>query len=240
MDRSLRDRHGRLVQVSGRKDKALKALIFLGTRRISSPPQPERLGGRLCTFLAAHVGERFEPQIIDPLDYPQTDVFKPAFAYSRTSKPEPLARLEQRIREADAYVMLSPEYNHSMSPALADLLNHFPSSAFSFKPSLIATYSSGQWGGTRAAVGMRTFLSELGCLPVSAMLHFPRADQVFDPSGELSAGQDSARWGRYVRRGIDQLFWWAAAAMQQRAALDPFELSPAFSREPAERNSPDA
>ncbi|MFP7721446.1 NADPH-dependent FMN reductase [Lysobacter sp. A3-1-A15] len=54
-------------------------------------------------------------------------------------------------------MMVSPEYNHSMSPASSDLLNHFPGSAFAFKPSLIATYSSGQWGGTRAAVNMRTF-----------------------------------------------------------------------------------
>lgn len=218
----------------------MKALVFLGSRRASSPPQPPRLGERICAFLAGQVGRRFETQVIDPLDYPPADVFKPAFAYTRTSKPGPLARLENLIKSADAYVMLSPEYNHSMSPALADLLNHFPSSAFSFKPSLIATYSSGQWGGTRAAVNLRTFLSELGCLPVSAMLHFPNGDQVFTPNGEFVADQDSARWVGYAARGADQLYWWATAAARQRQALDPFELSPPFSRTPAERNSPEA
>jgi len=36
------------------------------------------------------------------------------------------------------------EYNHSMSPALADLLNHFGNSRFGYKPSLIVTYSADQ------------------------------------------------------------------------------------------------
>lgn len=136
--------------------------------------------------------------------------------------------------------MLSPEYNHSMSPALADLLNHFPSSAFSFKPSLIATYSSGQWGGLRAAVNMRTYLAELGCLPVSAMVHFRNAQEVFSETGELLEGQDGQKWRRYAGRGIEQLVWWAAAASTQRKAVDPSEASPAFVQTAAERNVPGA
>ena len=218
----------------------MKALMFLGSRRASSPPQPARLGERICAFLSIHAGERFEIQIIDPLDYQPTNIFKPTFAYNQTSKPHLLGHLEQLINEADAYVMVSPEYNHSMSPAIADLLNQFPSSAFSFKPSLIATYSSGQWGGTRAAVGMRTFLSELGCLPVSAMLHFPSADQIFSPDGKLTQLQDPEQWEHYARRGVDQLYWWATATALQRQAVDPFQLSPAFTRTPTARNAPEA
>ena len=33
--------------------------------------------------------------------------------------------LASSIEQADSYVMVSPEYNHAMSPALAHLLNHF-------------------------------------------------------------------------------------------------------------------
>ena len=67
-----------------------------------------------------------------------------------------------------------------MSPALAHLLSHFGSSLYAYKPSAIATYSAVQWGGARAAINMRTFLAELGCLPVSAMIHVPKAQEVFD------------------------------------------------------------
>ena len=45
----------------------------------------------------------------------------------------------------------------------------------SYKPSLICSYSAGQWGGARAAVLLRPALSEMGCIPVSAMIHVPKA-----------------------------------------------------------------
>jgi chromate reductase, NAD(P)H dehydrogenase (quinone) len=94
------------------------------------------------------------------LDWRTDGAFKPHFAYARNKAPEALEDLASLIEQADGFVMVSPEYNHSMSPALADLLNHFGSSLFSYKPSLIVTYSAGQWGGTRAAVAMRTFLAD--------------------------------------------------------------------------------
>jgi hypothetical protein len=41
------------------------------------------------------------------------------------------------------------------------------------------TYSGGQWEGVQAAVALRTTLSKLECLPVSAMVHYiPKAQDV--------------------------------------------------------------
>lgn len=78
-------------------------------------------------------------------------VFKPHFAYAAGCAPEALQRVADKIKAADCYVMVSPEYNYSMSRALANLLNHFASSSFSFKPSAIVTYSAGHWGGARGS-----------------------------------------------------------------------------------------
>ena len=127
-----------------------------------------------------------------------------------------------------------------MSPALANLLNHFGASLYSYKPSAIVTYSAGQWGGTRAAVNMRTFLSELGCLPVSAMVHVPKAHTVFDESGKFTQEVgDTDRWIGYFGRTLNQLFWWAEAAKKQREALDPRTLAKDFKAAPSQRNAPD-
>jgi len=41
-------------------------------------------------------------------------------------------------------------------------MSYFGSSFYGFKPSGVATYSAGNWGGTRAGVALRPFLSELG------------------------------------------------------------------------------
>ncbi|WP_221794506.1 NADPH-dependent FMN reductase [Oceanobacter mangrovi] len=219
----------------------MKFLIFLGSVRDSTPPRPARLGARLVqaclTCLQVNYGDH-QFEVIDPLDYPLEPVFKPHFAYSSRQVPEPLQRLADKIAAADGYVMVSPEYNHSMSPALANLLNHFGSSLFAFKPSAIVTYSAGQWGGMRAAVGMRTFLSELGCLPVSAMIHVPKVQDVFDEQGEPLAGVELADWQAYFGRTFNQLLWWADATAKQRAAVDPHQAIGHFQRSADQRNAP--
>ncbi|EOD35847.1 hypothetical protein EMIHUDRAFT_362861 [Emiliania huxleyi CCMP1516] len=134
--------------------------------------------------------------------------------------------------------MVTPEYNHAPSPALVNILNHFGSSVFSFKPSAIVSYSQGQWGGCRAAVGLRPILSELGCLPVSAMVHVPRAHQVLDETGTPTGGaKEAERWHGYAHRTWSQLQWWGTAAKLHKQSNDPFAASPAFLSDPAQRNA---
>lgn len=213
-------------------------LVFLGSRRESWPPKPVRLGFRVakaCETRLAQRGER--PDLVDPMDFSLSPVFKPHFAYPPGDAPADLESLAEKIDRADGYVMVSPEYNHSFSPALADLLNHFGSSLFSFKPSLIVTYSAGQWGGARAAMALRPYLSELGCLPVSAMIHVPQAQNVFREDGSPVDPASEARWMAYLDRGLDQLSWWAAAASRQRRSAE-IPKTKAFLGTPGDRNAP--
>ncbi|GAC34964.1 FMN-dependent NADPH-azoreductase [Paraglaciecola polaris LMG 21857] len=177
-------------------------------------------------------------ELIDALDYPLEPVFKPHFAYAKSKAPTALNALAEKIASADGFIMLSPEYNHSMSPALANLLNHFGSSLFSYKPSAIVTYSAGQWGGMRAAVGMRTFLSELGCLPVSAMIHVPKAQEVFTEDGAPQTGEDQTSWCDYFSRTFTQLTWWAQATKTYSETINPHEMLKTFNATPAQRNAP--
>lgn len=216
-------------------------LIFLGSVRDSTPPRPARLGMRVSRAFETLFKNQYSQhtvEIIDPLNYDFDDVFKPEFAYHRAKVPEHLSELADKIKQADGYVMVSPEYNHSMSPALANMLNHFGSSLFSYKPSAIVTYSAGQWGGVRAAVSMRTFLSELGCLPVSAMIHIPKAQEVFDEQGVVADELQQTQWDSYMNRTIHQLIWWAEGASQQRERLDPTSLAEVFKKDPSQRNAP--
>lgn len=213
-------------------------LVFLGTERASTPPRPQRLGERVaaacCRRLDA-IGATH--RLIDPLEIDLPRPFKPHFSYVRGKAPAQLEQLEAKIASADGYVMVSPEYNHSMSPTLAHLLNHFGSSLFSYKPSAIVTYSAGQWGGARAAVNMRTFLSELGCLPVSAMVHVPKAQEVYDENGICLDGIDQKGWDSYLDRTVKQLFWWAEAARHQRQS-GVTHAPDAFRTAPSQRNAP--
>ncbi|MCG6122872.1 MAG: NAD(P)H-dependent oxidoreductase [Microvirga sp.] len=214
----------------------MRFLVFLGSVRDSTPPRPARLGQRVSTMCHRLLTDRaHDTQIIDPLEYDIGSIFKPHFAYAEGRAPQALSDLAEAISAADGYVMVSPEYNHSMSPALAHLLNHFGASRFAWKPSAIVTYSAGQWGGARAAMGMRGFLSELGCLPVSAMTHLPKAQEVLDEGGAWTS--DAARWDGYVGRTLGQLEWWAEAAQRQRLEGEAAATA-AFDRDPSQRNAP--
>jgi len=218
------------------KGSVMQFLVFIGSVRNTTPPEPARLGARVaaaCRRLLSAGGHGAE--LIDPLAFDLGGSFKPHFSYAKDRAPEALNRLADSIRSADGYVMVSPEYNHSMSPALAHLLNHFGSSLFAWKPSAIITYSAGQWGGARAAMGMRGFLSELGCLPVSAMVHIPRAQDALDEEGQWQ--NDSERWDDYAGRTLTQLEWWAEAARHQRADGE-VAITGSFTKDPSQRNAP--
>ena len=107
---------------------------------------------------------------------------------------------------------------------------------------LAVTYSAGQWGGTRAGVALRTTLSELGCLPVSAMIHIPKAQEVLDRDGNIidttKDNNDVNQWKKYCGRSFSQLEWWAEAAKNHREVVDPFNESPVFVKDPEQRNAP--
>ena len=48
----------------------------------------------------------------------------------------------------------------------------------------IVTYSDGPWGGTRCAVVLQPVLHELGCLPVSKMVHLPSPQELLSEDGD--------------------------------------------------------
>lgn len=84
---------------------------------------------------------------------------------------------------------------------------------------------------------MRTYLAELGCLPVSAMIHVPKAQEVFDETGAYADDAESDRWDSYLDRTLKQLLWWAEAAGRQRIHGGT-ETPAAFTKAPSQRNAP--
>lgn len=217
------------------QSQALNLAVISGCTRTAGPPNPI-LGPRVETFVASKLEERGHTvQTIDPRQFPLLE--KPQFCYAAKSQiPEVLKEAHTILEKADAYVCITPEYNHAPSPGLLNVLNHFGSSTFSFKPSAIVSYSAGQWGGTRAAIGLRSVLSELGCLPVSAMIHIPKAQDILDENGLVV--DDEEPWRDYCDRCFAQLEWWGSAAKNQRTTVDPFASSPSFRLNPSQRNAP--
>ncbi|KAL3798052.1 hypothetical protein HJC23_012343 [Cyclotella cryptica] len=218
--------------------RGLNIALITGSTRKTGPPLV--LHPRVNAFIQSTLESRGHTVTrVNPIDFPLLD--KPCFAYPEGDAPEKIEKVHSVLKWAHCYVCVTPEYNHMPSPGLMNVLNHFGSSTFSFKPSAIVTYSGGQWGGTRAAVSLRTALSELGCLPVSAMIHIPKAQEVFNRDGSVNISKDSDsadKWAKYCSRCFSQMEWWAEAAVRQKEIVDPFDFSPVFLSSPSQRNAP--
>ena len=86
--------------------------------------------------------------------------------------------------EADAFIMVTPEYNGSYTPALKNLFDHFPKQ--SRKPFGIVTASPGALGGVRAALQLQTLVYALFGVGSPHMLITPLIDKKFDEHGNLT------------------------------------------------------
>lgn len=137
--------------------------------------------------------------------------------YPQGQAPAVLERLAEVIRRAEAYVIVSAEYNHSIPPALANLLDHFLEEYF-FKPSAIICYSAGAFGGVRAAMQLRAMLAEMGMSSIPSLLPLPKAHELFDEDGRPTGD----RPGTAAARFFDELEWYAEALRAARQRATPY------------------
>src|SRR6185437_16799317 len=118
--------------------------------------------------------------------------------YEKGTAPEPLERLADLYRVADGFVVVSGEYNHSVPPALSNLLDYFLEEYF-FRPSAIVCYSTGMFGGVRAAMQLRMTLAELGMPSIPSLLAVPRVQDAFTPAGDPTDPAFEKRSERFFR-----------------------------------------
>lgn len=190
----------------------LKVPVILGTVR------SERIGIRVARYIVkACAGRPIEPILVDPIEYPLPLLDRMYKEYPPGQAPEVLERLAGIIKSADAYLIVSAEYNHSIPPAMSNLLDHFLEEYF-FKPSGIVCYSAGAFGGVRAAMQLRAMLGEMGMPSISSILPFPKAQDAFDEQGEPT----SERTARSTARFLDEFVWYAQALKAARAGGVPY------------------
>jgi NAD(P)H-dependent FMN reductase len=190
----------------------LNVVILLGSVR------SDRKGLRVARFVECRLAERgHSVTLVDPqtLQLPLLDrMYK---EYPKGSAPEKLEQLATLYRSAEAFVIVSAEYNHSIPPALSNLLDHFLEEYF-WRPSAIVCYSAGAFGGVRAAMQLRAMLCELGMPSISSLFPVPHADQAFSETGQPSDPAIDPRFTRFAT----ELEWYAEALNKQRAAGVPY------------------
>ncbi len=184
----------------------LNLLVIYGSVRST------RQGIKAARFVASRLRARgHDVTLVDPLEHPLPLLDKMYKEYPPGQAPAVLEELVRHVKAADAYVIVSGEYNHAVPPALANLLDHFLEEYF-YKPSAIVCYSAGPWGGVRAAFALRAMLAELGMSSIPSIFPVAKVQDAFREDGTpVDPGLDK-RVGKF----LDELEWYACALTAAR------------------------
>ena len=176
----------------------------------------DRKGIRVARWIEKKLIERkHKVYFIDPMDInlPLLDRM-----YKEMDNPsQKLVEMRDRIKDAEGYIAVTPEYNRSTSSALKNTLDYFLEEYY-FKPSAIVSYSPGMFGGVNAAQQLRLIFSELGAPSIPSSFAIPRVQKVFDENGNLI---DEA-YNKRVEKFLDEFEWYINALTSQRALGTPY------------------
>lgn len=178
----------------------------------------ERQGIKAAKYLDKKLRDRdVQVHFIDPLTYQLPLLDKMYKEYAPGTAPEPMEDLATKFTASDGFLIVTGEYNHSIPPALKNMLDHFQSE-YLFKPSAIASYSAGRFGGMRAAVHIRAILAELGMPSISSIQPFPGIGKLFDEY----LNPQNEHIERSISRFLDEFIWYAEALKSKRETGTPF------------------
>ena len=105
--------------------------------------------------------------------------------------PPVVAEFKARIREADAILLVTPEYNYSVPGVLKNAIDWgtrpYGDNAWSGKPAAIMGASIGMFGSARAQYHLRQIMVNLNMYPINQPeVMIAGASQKFDQAGNLT------------------------------------------------------
>jgi len=179
---------------------------------ISGSPRNNSLTRRVALHLQAVLEQSGEHEVglIDLQHWNLPPVQSVFVSIEKT--PEEFKPLAERMFAADAFILVSPEYNGSYSPAMKNLVDHFPKQHH--KPFAIVTASPGPMGGIRAAQQMQLLVGALFGIASPYMLIVPAVDKKFDVKGNLV----DESFENSVHNFVSEFLWLAENLKQQVAA----------------------
>ncbi|MFK3728947.1 NADPH-dependent FMN reductase [Streptomyces sp. NPDC088090] len=120
-------------------------------------------------------------------------------------------RLRAVLDGADAFVVVTPEYNHSFPASLKNVLDWFLAE-WAAKPVGFVSYG-GLAGGLRAVEQLRPVFAELHAVTVRESVSFHTAWELLDADGRIRG--DKAADAAAVAL-LDRLTWWGRALRTAR------------------------
>jgi NAD(P)H-dependent FMN reductase len=130
-----------------------------------------------------------------------------------SAEPGPdVMMMRQRLAGADAFVIVTPEYNHSFPAPLKTAID-WHSKEWRAKPVGFVSYG-GAAGGLRAVEQLRQVFAEVHAVTVRDTVSFHGVWDHFEAAGQL---KNPERHGRAADLMLDQIAWWGEALREAKA-----------------------
>ncbi|AKU95507.1 putative reductase [Labilithrix luteola] len=166
----------------------------------------------LMNLAKARTDATFE--LVDLRDYPMPFFDEPRSPMIVPPKNEVALRWGRKVAELDAFIFVTPEYNHSISAVLKNALD-YAYNEFNRKPATFVAY--GNTGGARAVEQLRLILAELQVASLKHAVHIGYTEFF----GMLMHGKtfaDFPHLEQSAARMFDDLMWWTRTLRAGRAA----------------------
>lgn len=206
-----------LIAKTTMNGSTLKVKIILGSTR---PNRFSEKAGEWIERIARKRGD-MDVAILDLREHslPMYDEqLSPSMIRDGAYAKESVRKWAQKIAEADAYVIVAPEYNHGPSAVLKNALDHV---YYEWNKKSVGFVSYGGVGGARSVEQLREIAVELQMAPIRAAVHIQSPWALLTEEGALKEGALDQH-EQSAEAMLDQLFWWGSALRVARAG----ELSP--------------
>lgn len=177
---------------------------------VAGSPRKNSLNFRVALFLKKLLDTKTDHTIklIDVRDY-NVPVMLQEVITSVEKAPPDLKDLAKIMFETDAFIMVTPEFNGSYTPALKNLFDHFPKQMH--KTFGIVTTSPGAMGGVRATQQLQLLINALFGIASPYMLITPLVDKRFDEEGNLK----DESFNYMIDSFIHEFLWLAERVKQE-------------------------
>ena len=173
---------------------------------------------------AAREHGAFDVDVLDLRDW-QLPIFGETFATlgdpaNPTFSVPQVRRWNDTIGAGDAYLFVTPEYNHSVPAVLKNAIDSvFATFAFRNKPAAFLAYSGGIGGGIRAIEHLAHIAIEAELVPLRNNVVIPFVGAAFGP--DRAPVDDRAKLAAKIM--LDDLAWWGTTLQRARrgGALPP-------------------
>lgn len=184
----------------------------------------ERMGDRAAKWVIAQLKARgHEAVLVDAatLDLPLLDKMWKEIKDDTSAAAEPLraklSTLAELYGRVDGYAIISGEYNHSVPPALTNLIDYFLEE-YAFRPSAIVCYSVAAYGGVRAAMQLRALLPEVGLPTIPSLQPIPSIGKALSAEGVALTQDLAENSGKF----FDEFEWYMKAMKAGRESGVPY------------------